>query len=79
MESPQLYLLVVIGVLTSVVSIYYYLRVVIALYFRDPLRPLDPTDAASTRAALILTAMAVLLLGILPGSFIEPAGPVIGK
>jgi NADH-quinone oxidoreductase subunit N len=79
MESPQLYWLVVIGVLTSVVSIYYYLRVVIAMYFRDPLRPLEPTDAASTRAALILTAMAVLLLGILPGSFIEWAGPVIGK
>ncbi len=79
MESPQLYWLVVIGVLTSVVSIYYYLRVVIAMYFRDPLRPLEPTDAASTRAALILTAMAVLLLGILPGSFIEWAGPVLGK
>jgi NADH-quinone oxidoreductase subunit N len=79
MESPQLYWLVVIGVLTSVVSIYYYLRVVIAMYFRDPLRPLQPTDAASTRAALILTAMAVLLMGILPGSFIEWAGPVVGK
>jgi NADH-quinone oxidoreductase subunit N len=79
MESPQLYWLVVIGVLTSVISIYYYLRIVVAMYFRDPLRPLEPTDAASTRAALVLTAVAVLLLGILPGSFVELASPLVGK
>jgi NADH-quinone oxidoreductase subunit N len=79
MESPQLYWLVVIGVITSVISIYYYLRVVVAMYFRDPLRPLEPTDSASTRAALVLTALAVLLLGVLPGSFVEWASPVIGK
>jgi NADH-quinone oxidoreductase subunit N len=79
MESPQLYWLVVIGVLTSVVSIYYYLRIVIAMYFRDPLRPLQPTDAASTRAALLITAVAVLLLGILPGSFVEWASPFVAK
>jgi len=79
MESPQLYWLVVIGVLSSVISIYYYLRIVVAMYFRDPLRPLEPTDAASTRAALVLTAFAVLLLGILPGTFIEWAGPVVGR
>ncbi len=79
MESPQLYWLVVIGVLTSVVSIYYYLRVVIAMYFRDPLRPLEPTDAASTRAALVLTTVAVLLFGVLPGSFVEWAGPAVGN
>jgi len=79
MESPQLYWLVVVAVLTSVISIYYYLRVVIAMYFRDPLRPLEPTDAASTRAALVLTAVAVLLLGIFPGSFVDWAGPVVGK
>ena len=44
MESPQLYWLVVVGVLNSVVSVYYYLRIVVAMYFRDALRPLAPTD-----------------------------------
>ncbi|MEO8215145.1 MAG: NADH-quinone oxidoreductase subunit N, partial [Myxococcales bacterium] len=63
----------------SVVSIYYYLRIVIAMYFRDPLRPLEPTDAASTRAALLVAAVAVLLLGIMPGSFVEWASPLVGK
>ena len=79
MEKPQLSLLVVVGVLSSVVSVFYYLRVVVAMYFREPLRPLTPTDAASTRAALLITAVAVLALGIFPGPFVEWAGPLIGK
>jgi NADH-quinone oxidoreductase subunit N len=79
LESPQLYWLVVLGVLSSVVSIFYYLRVVVAMYFRDPLRPLAPTDAASTRAALLITAVAVLLLGVFPGPFVDWAGPLVGK
>jgi NADH-quinone oxidoreductase subunit N len=79
LESPQLYWLVVVGVLSSVVSIFYYLRIVVAMYFREPLRPLEPTDAASTRAALVLTAVAVLALGVFPGPFVEWAGPLVGK
>ncbi len=77
MESPQLYWLVIIGVLNSVVSIYYYLRVVVAMYFRDPLRPLEPIDSASMRAGLLITALAVVLLGVFPGTFVEWAGPVL--
>jgi NADH-quinone oxidoreductase subunit N len=79
METPQLYWLVIAGVLNSVVSIYYYLRIVVAMYFRDPLRPLSPTDAASMRAGLLLTAIAVILLGVFPGTFVDWAGPVALK
>jgi NADH-quinone oxidoreductase subunit N len=79
MESPQLYWLVVAGVLNSVVSIYYYLRVVVAMYFRDSVRPLAPTDGVSLRAGLLLTAVAVVLLGIFPGTFVEWAGPAALK
>jgi NADH-quinone oxidoreductase subunit N len=75
MESPQLYWLVVVGVINSVVSVYYYLRVVVAMYFRDPLRPLAPTDSAATHAALAITAIAVVLLGVFPGTFVDWAGP----
>ncbi len=74
MENPQLYWLVVLGVLNSVISIYYYLRIVVAMYFRDPLRPLAPTDSASTRVALLITAVAVVFLGLFPGVFLDGAG-----
>ena len=65
--------------LNSVVSIYYYLRIVVAMYFRDPMRPLAPTDSASMRAGLLLTAFAVVLLGIFPSTFVDWAGPVLLK
>ena len=75
MESPQLYWLVVLGVLNSVVSMYYYLRIIVAMYFRDALRPLVPIDSASMRAGLVITAVAVVLLGLFPGSVVDWAGP----
>ncbi len=79
METPQLYWLVVIGVLNSVVSVFYYLRVVVAMYFRDAARPFSPTDGASMRAGLLLTALVVVLLGIFPGTFVEWAGSIALK
>jgi NADH-quinone oxidoreductase subunit N len=76
MQAPQLYWLVVVGVLNSLVSVYYYLRVVVAMYFRDAARPFSPTDGVSMRAGLLLAALAVLLLGIFPTTFVEWAGSV---
>jgi NADH-quinone oxidoreductase subunit N len=79
MESPQLYWLVLVGVLNSIVSIYYYLRIVVAMYFRESTRPLAPTDGASMRLGILLTAIAVVLLGVFPGRFLEWAGSIALK
>jgi NADH-quinone oxidoreductase subunit N len=76
MEDPRLYWLVIAGVLNSAVSLYYYLRVVVAMYFRDPLRPHDPFPSASMRMALVLTAIAVVALGVFPGTVVGWAGTV---
>jgi len=54
MENPAALRLVVLGVLNSVISIYYYLRIRRRHVLRDPLRPLAPTDSASTRVALLI-------------------------
>src|SRR5262249_37182948 len=74
MQAPQLYWLVVAGVLNSLVSVYYYLRVVVAMYFRDGARNFSPTDGVSLRAGLLLTTLVVLLLGIFPSTFVDWAG-----
>jgi NADH-quinone oxidoreductase subunit N len=76
MEDPRLYWLVIAGVLNSVISIYYYLRVVVAMYFRDPLRPHEAFPSASMRFALVVTAIAVVALGIFPGAVVGWAGAV---
>jgi NADH-quinone oxidoreductase subunit N len=77
MESPQLTWLVVVAVVNSVISVYYYLRIIVAMYFKDAVRPLAPTDSATMRAGLLITALAVVILGVLPGTFVEWAGPVV--
>jgi NADH-quinone oxidoreductase subunit N len=66
-------------VLNSVVSVYYYLRIVVAMYFYNPMRPFEPTEGATMRAGLLLTAIAVVLLGVFPSTFVDWAGPIVLK
>jgi NADH-quinone oxidoreductase subunit N len=72
MDAPgnQLLWLVVVGVLNSVVSIYYYLRVVMAMYFREPAREPTPIRSGAMTAALVIAALFVLEMGILPGHWL---------
>jgi NADH-quinone oxidoreductase subunit N len=66
--------LVIIGVLNSAVGAYYYLRVIVVMYMREP-REQAPVPSAPTglRAALTLTVFATIYLGILPGRVLEYA------
>jgi NADH-quinone oxidoreductase subunit N len=60
--------LAVVGVLTSVVSAYYYLRIVVAMYMEEPAG--EDTWAAvgpGARLALAVSALVVLGLGLYPG------------
>ncbi|CAN5802395.1 NADH-quinone oxidoreductase subunit N [soil metagenome] len=66
--------LAVLLVLASVISAYYYLRVVVAMYMwtseREPIRPLPSAMAA---LALLIAVAGVLGLGIFPGSWVDLA------
>ncbi len=66
--------LVIIGVLNSAVGAYYYLRVMVVMYMREPREeaPLPPVPTG-LRAALTLTVFATIYLGILPGRVLEYA------
>src|SRR5262249_6082833 len=59
--------LTIVGVLTSVISIYYYLRIPVLMYMRDP-APEKPRMAISTGEGFVLgrCAAAVLFLGLFP-------------
>jgi NADH-quinone oxidoreductase subunit N len=66
--------LAVIGVLNSAVSLYYYLRVMVYMYFRDPSEDFGWVKMnVATTASIILAIVGVLLLGILPGPVMELA------
>lgn len=66
------YLLVVMGVLNSAVSAYYYLRIIVVMFFRERTIPWSaPKVPASVTIALVLTILGVLYLGIFPGRVIN--------
>jgi NADH-quinone oxidoreductase subunit N len=70
--------LVIIGVVNSAISWYYYLRVIVVMFFSEPAKGfVRPTVARSLGAALVIMVLATLYLGILPGrvlSSLERAG-----
>ena len=59
--------LVVFAVLASLVSAYYYLRVVKLMYFDEPTDTESIEAGGGLRFALSLNGIAVVLLGVLPG------------
>ena len=62
--------LVILAVLCAAISVYYYFRVIQAMYFKDG----DPQEIQVTgrfKGLLIFTAAAIIFLGIYPQWFID--------
>ncbi|MGC2697272.1 MAG: NADH-quinone oxidoreductase subunit N [Candidatus Angelobacter sp.] len=60
--------LTVIGLVNSAVASYYYLRLIVVMYMREPVSTEKlPPVTASMRLALVLAAIATIYLGVMPG------------
>ena len=59
--------LVIIAVINSVISAYYYLRVVKVMWLGEPVSEEKVPSSGALRLALSLSCLGVLLLGIIPG------------
>ncbi len=66
--------LVIIGVLNSAVGAYYYLRIIVAMYMREPQQevPVSPISVG-LGFALAISVVATIYLGMLPGRVLEYA------
>jgi NADH-quinone oxidoreductase subunit N len=63
--------LVIIGVLASLVSVFYYLRIIIFMYMKEPSYEVDINlDNPALFLALFLCLYGVLQLGIFPGNIL---------
>jgi NADH-quinone oxidoreductase subunit N len=67
------YWLAVIGVLTSVISVFFYLRIVVMMYMTEGADTVRPRVGASAVAGLALAVIAVLYLGVLPTGALDLA------
>lgn len=67
--------LALIGLVTSVISAYYYLKVVVVMY----MRPGEPAAVQDVwvRFTAIVSALAVLILGLVPGPLLNMAAQAI--
>ena len=71
--NAQLAWLAVIGVVTSVVSAFYYLRVVKVMYFDEPVGSFDRPITAELKGVLFVTAVVTLFFFLLPGPIVGGA------
>jgi NADH-quinone oxidoreductase subunit N len=63
--------LVVIGVLNTLISIYYYLRLVINMYMQEEERALLPSFNIFAIGLIGLMAIMMIILGIIPGYLLD--------
>jgi NADH-quinone oxidoreductase subunit N len=74
--SAHLVWLTVLGLLNSAVAAYYYLRILVAMYMREPSEATAELEPLSLglRAALVIPALGTLFLGIFPAWVMDFAG-----
>ncbi|HTM02964.1 MAG TPA: NADH-quinone oxidoreductase subunit N [Vicinamibacterales bacterium] len=76
--SAGYYWLAIIGVLTSVVSVFFYLRVVVMMYMAERTTAPVPTKVTAVgMGALVLSIVAIFYLGILPAPVMNYAAESI--
>jgi NADH-quinone oxidoreductase subunit N len=71
--KSQMTWLAIIGVLASLVSAYYYLRVVVLMYFREGRADIVSKPSRAALAVVVVCAIAVLVLGLFPSFIIQVA------
>jgi NADH-quinone oxidoreductase subunit N len=63
--------LAIIGVLTSLISAYYYLRLVVLMYFRDGKADVTVKPSLAAMVAICVSALLILQLGLYPSAVVQ--------
>ncbi len=63
--------LAVIGVLSSAISVYFYLRIIVLMYFKDSVTDISAEQSSTGVTAVFISFILVLVLGIAPGRLID--------
>jgi NADH-quinone oxidoreductase subunit N len=62
----QLIWLVIVGVVNSAISIFYYLKLVTAMYFKEAPEPIVPTRSAGLTFVMAAGVLLILHMGVMP-------------
>jgi len=64
--ETEMYALAIIGVVTTVISAFYYLRIIKVIYFDKPSKPFDESYDWGLKGSLILSSILILIYFIYP-------------
>jgi NADH-quinone oxidoreductase subunit N len=63
--------LAILGIISSVISVYFYLRIVVLMYFKEAEGEVVPSKSFSGILGVIISVLFVILLGLMPGSLLD--------
>lgn len=63
--------LAIVGVVSSVISVYFYLRLIVVMYFKDGDEIQSHSVSNSALLGVVISALIIILMGVFPGSIIE--------
>ena len=73
----KMYTLAIIGLLTTVVSAFYYLRIIKVIYFDKPKKPFEESYDWGLKSSLILSSILILTYFIYPSVLIDTISSII--
>jgi len=63
--------LAILGIISSVISVYFYLRIVVIMYFKESEADVVYSKSISGFFGVAISVLLVILLGIIPGSLLD--------
>ena len=75
--ESEMYALAIIGLLTTVVSAFYYLRIIKVIYFDKPKKIFDPNYDLGLKISLILSSIIILIYFIYPSILVDAVSSIL--
>jgi len=75
--ESQMYALAIIGLVTTVVSAFYYLRIIKVIYFDKPKKPFEESYDWGLKIPLILSSILILIYFIYPAILIDTISSIL--
>jgi len=75
--ESKMYALAIIGLVTTVISTFYYLRIVKVIYFDKPKKPFEKSYDWGLKISLILSSILILIYFIYPSILMETISSIV--
>jgi NADH-quinone oxidoreductase subunit N len=73
LQKPEMVWLTLLAIVNSMIALYYYLRVIVFLYMKEPTREVPAFESKGAVAVMVIALAAVLVLGLFPDGYVEMA------